>query len=159
MNCGKKIPDTLILVIYLPPAMLFFSFFKKIPDMLILVIYLPPAVLFLISQKIPDMLILVLYLPLTMPLWVVSKNLDTIFPHIVSGETTFVLHLEIKRSQYISPKVTVHKGVETIQGRKLFKGGNYEEIRYTDFSPYYLTHREVACIFVWTQALPVDLRS
>ena len=51
MNCGKKIPDTLILVIYLPPAMLFFSFFKKIPDMLILVIYLPPAMLFLISQK------------------------------------------------------------------------------------------------------------
>ena len=102
MNCGKKIPDTLILVIYLPPAMLF-----------------------LISQKIPDMLILVLYLPLTMPLWVVSKNLDTIFPHIVSAETTFFLHLEIQRSQYISPKVTVHKGAETIQGRKLFKGGNY----------------------------------
>ena len=125
MNCGKKIPDTLILVIYLPPAMLFFSFFKKIPDMLILVIYLPPAMLFLISQKIPDMLILVLYLPLTMPLWVVSKSLDTIFPHIVSAETTFFLHLEIQRSQYISPKVTVHKGAETIQGRKLFKGGNY----------------------------------
>ena len=105
--------------------MLFFSFFKKIPDMLILVIYLPPAMLFLISQKIPDMLILVLYLPLTMPLWVVSKSLDTIFPHIVSAETTFFLHLEIQRSQYISPKVTVHKGAETIQGRKLFKGRNY----------------------------------
>ena len=103
MNCGKKIPDTLILVIYLPPAMLFFSFFKKIPDMLILVIYLPPS----------------------MPLWVVSKNLDTIFPHIVSPETTFFLHLEIQRSHYISPKVTVHKGVETIQGRKLFKDRNY----------------------------------
>ena len=43
-------------------------FFKKIPDMLILVIYLPPAMLFLMSQKIPDVLILVLYLPLTMPL-------------------------------------------------------------------------------------------
>ena len=28
-------------------------------------------------------------------------------------------------SQYIRPKVTVHKGAETIQGRKLFKGGNY----------------------------------
>ena len=103
MNCGKKIPDTLILVIYLPPAMLFFSFFKKIPDMLILV----------------------LYLPLTMPLWVVSKSLDTIFPHIVSGEATFFLQLEIQRSQYISPKVTVHKGAETIQGKKLFKGWNY----------------------------------
>ena len=37
----------------------------------------------------------------------------------------FFLHLEIQRSQYISPKVTVHKGAETIQGRKLFKGGNY----------------------------------
>ena len=29
MNCGKKIPDTLILVIYLPPAMLFLIFFQK----------------------------------------------------------------------------------------------------------------------------------
>ena len=28
-------------------------------------------------------------------------------------------------AQYIRPKVTVHKGTETIQGRKLFKGGNY----------------------------------
>ena len=112
MNCGKKIPDTLILVIYLPPAMLFFSFFKKIPDMLILVIYLPPAMLFLISQKIPDMLILVLYLPLTMPLWVVSKNLDTIFPHIVSAESTFFA--------FGNPEVTVHKQVW-----KLFKGGHY----------------------------------
>ena len=35
------------------------------------------------------------------------------------------LNLEIKRSQYIRPKVTVQKGAETIQGRKLFKGGNY----------------------------------
>ena len=35
------------------------------------------------------------------------------------------LNLEIQRSQYIGPKVTVHKGAETIQGRKLFKGGNY----------------------------------
>jgi hypothetical protein len=33
--------------------------------------------------------------------------------------------LEIQRSQYIRPKVTVHKCAETIQGRKLFKGGNY----------------------------------
>ena len=51
------------------PSYAIFDFFqKKFPDMLILVIYLPPAMLFLISQKIPDMLILVLYLPLTMPL-------------------------------------------------------------------------------------------
>ena len=35
------------------------------------------------------------------------------------------LNLEIQRSQYIKSKVTLHKGVETIQGRKL-----YEEIRY-----------------------------
>ena len=35
------------------------------------------------------------------------------------------LDLEIQRSQYIRPKVTVHKCGETIQGRKLFKGGNY----------------------------------
>ena len=35
------------------------------------------------------------------------------------------LDLEIQRSQYIRPKVTVHKGAETIQGRKLFKGGKY----------------------------------
>ena len=35
------------------------------------------------------------------------------------------LDLEIQRSQYIRPKATVHKGAETIQGRKLFKGGNY----------------------------------
>ena len=34
------------------------------------------------------------------------------------------LDLEIQRSQYIRSKVTVHKGAETIQGRKLFKGGN-----------------------------------
>ena len=36
-----------------------------------------------------------------------------------------IFNLEIQRSQYIRPKVTVHKGAETIQGRKLFKGGNY----------------------------------
>ena len=47
-----------------------------------------------------------------------------VFPHIVSGNYSF-LNLEIQRSQYIRPKVTVHKGAETIQGRKL-----YEEIRY-----------------------------
>ena len=35
------------------------------------------------------------------------------------------LDFENQRSQYIRSKVTVHKGAETIQGRKLFKGGNY----------------------------------
>ena len=44
----------------------------------------------------------------------------TVFPHIVSTET-----LLFQRSQDIRPKVTVHKCAETIQGRKLFKGGNY----------------------------------
>ena len=29
------------------------------------------------------------------------------------------------KSQYIRPKVTLHKWAETIQGRKLFMGGNY----------------------------------
>ena len=38
------------------------------------------------------------------------------------------LNLEIQRSQYIRPKVTVHKGAETIQGQKL-----YEEIREMNF--------------------------
>ena len=46
----------------------------------------------------------------------------TVFPNIVSYS---FLNLEIQRSQYIRSKVTVHKGAETIQGRKLFKGGNY----------------------------------
>ena len=95
MNCGKKIPDTLILVIYLPPAMLFFSFFRKIPDMLILVIYLPPAMLFLISQKIPD-----------------NANFSAVF----------------------TPNYAIVSCVK--------------KFRYADFSPYYLTHREVAYIFV-----------
>ena len=43
MNCVKKIPDMLILVIFLPPAMLFLILLKKIPDMLILVPHLPQA--------------------------------------------------------------------------------------------------------------------
>ena len=46
--------------------------------------------------------------------WVV----DTVFPHIVSAETILFLDLEIQRSQYIRPKVTIHK-CEL-----------YEEIRY-----------------------------
>ena len=130
MNCGKKNPDTLILVIYLLPAMLFFSFFKKIPDMLILVIYLPPAMLFLISQKIPDMLILVLYLLVLVftPNYAIVSCVKKFRYHFSSYSIRgnyFFLHLEIQRSQYISPKVTVHKGAENIQGRKLFKGGNY----------------------------------
>ena len=33
--------------------------------------------------------------------------------------------LDIQRSKYIRPKVTVYKSAETIQGRELFKGGSY----------------------------------
>ena len=43
MDCVKKIPDMLILVIVLPPAMLFLILTKKIPDMLISVPHLPQA--------------------------------------------------------------------------------------------------------------------
>ena len=57
--------------------------------------------------------------------YLLTNKLRTVFPHIVSAETILFLDLEIKGSQYIRPKVTVHKGAETIQGRKLFKGGNY----------------------------------
>jgi hypothetical protein len=44
--------------------------------------------------------------------------------YIFCGNYSF-LNLETQRSQYIRPKVTVHKGAETIQGRKLIKGRNY----------------------------------
>ena len=104
MNCGKKIPDTLILVIYLPPAMLFFSFFKKIPDILILVIYLPPAMLFLISQKISDMLILMLYLLFTPNYAIVScvKKFRYHFSsYSIRGNYFFFA--------FGNPEVTVHK--------------------------------------------------
>ena len=47
-----------------------------------------------------------------------KRTVHTVFPHSF-------LNLEMQRSQYIRPKVTVHRGAETIQGRKLFKGGNY----------------------------------
>ena len=56
-------------------------------------------------------------------------NFTNLFKYRISsysfrGNYSF-FKLEIQRSQYIRPKVTVHKVVETIQGRKLFKGGNY----------------------------------
>ena len=51
------------------------------------------------------------------------KNLTahTVFPHIVSTETI----LYWLRPYVLWPLITVHKCAETIQGRKLFKGGNY----------------------------------
>ena len=47
--------------------------------------------------------------------------LHTVFPHIVSAETIlFWLWPYV-----VWPLITVHKCAKTIQGRKLFKGGNY----------------------------------
>ena len=73
------------------PSYAIFDFFQKIPDMLILVIYLPPAILFLIGQY---------------------ANFSAVF----------------------TPNYAIVSCVK--------------KFRYADFSPYYLTHREVACIFV-----------
>ena len=69
------------------PSYAIFDFFQKNSRYANLMIYLPPAMLFFISQKIPDMLILVLYLPLTMPLWVVSKNLDMLILVLTTWRT------------------------------------------------------------------------
>ena len=54
-----------------------------------------------------------------------KDNMLCISSYSFRGNYSF-LNLEIQRSQYIRPKVTVHKGAETIQGRKLYK-----EIRYS----------------------------
>jgi hypothetical protein len=61
-----------------------------------------------------------------------KRKMPTVFPLIVSAQTILFFYLEIQMSQYIKPKVqyikpkvTVHKCAETIQERKLFKGGNY----------------------------------
>ena len=57
-------------------------------------------------------------------LFFVKINSYRISSYSFRGNYSF-LNLEIQRSNYIRPKVTVHKAAETIQGRKLFKGGNY----------------------------------
>ena len=57
----------------------------------------------------------------------------TVFPHIVSAETILFW---IWKSKYIRPKVTVHKGAETTQGRKLFRGGNYMRKYGRLYGPY-----------------------
>ena len=49
------------------------------------------------------------------------KNWCNVFPHIVSAETILFWLLPY----VLWPLITVHKCAETIQGRKLFKGGNY----------------------------------
>ena len=46
---------------------------------------------------------------------------NTVFLHIVSAETILFWHWPY----VLWPLLTVHKCAETIQGRKLFKGGNY----------------------------------
>ena len=46
----------------------------------------------------------------------IHKITTAVFPHIVSAEFFF---------EFGNPKVSVHNCAETIQGRKLFKGGNY----------------------------------
>ena len=53
-----------------------------------------------------------------------KPSLYPILSYSFRGNYSF-LNLEIQRSQYIRSNVTVHKCAETIQGRKLFKGGNY----------------------------------
>ena len=47
----------------------------------------------------------------------------TVFPRIVSAETI----LFWIQPSVLWPLITVHTGAETIQGRKLFKGGNYSQ--------------------------------
>ena len=47
--------------------------------------------------------------------------MHTVFPRIVSAETILFWIWPY----VLWPLVTVHKSAETIQGRKLFKGGNY----------------------------------
>ena len=48
-------------------------------------------------------------------------TIHTVFPHIVSVETILFWIFPY----VLWPLITVHKCAETIQGRKLFKGGNY----------------------------------
>ena len=55
---------------------------------------------------------------------IVYKTVYRISSYSFRGNYSF-LDLETQRSQYIRPKVTVHKCAETIQGRKLIKGRNY----------------------------------
>ena len=59
------------------------------------------------------------------------SNSDTVFPHIVAAETILfwiykILKLHIFSTSYVMKTWIVSSlGAETIQGWKLFKGGNY----------------------------------
>ena len=59
---------------------------------------------------------------------------NTVFPHIVSAETI----LFWLWSYVLWPLISVHKCAETIQGGKLFKGGNY-------MRKYGFPHSELTC--------------
>ena len=50
-----------------------------------------------------------------------GKKIATVFPQIVSAET-IIFWIQ---PYVLWPLITVHTGAETIQGRKIFKGGNY----------------------------------
>ena len=45
-----------------------------------------------------------------------QPTVNTVFSHVVSAEGILFFNLEIQMSQYIRPKVIVHKYVETIRG-------------------------------------------
>ena len=60
-------------------------------------------------------------------------NRHTVFPHIVSTETILFLLWPY----VLWPLISVHKCAETIQGRKLFKGGNYMRKYGILFSAWY----------------------
>ena len=64
------------------------------------------------------------------------KNQVTIFPQIVSAETILFWIWPY----VLWPLITVDKSAETIQGRKLFKGGNYLR-KYGMFLHYYEVER------------------
>ena len=61
--------------------------------------------------------------------WAIRLKISNVLIYRISSysfsKNYSFLNLEILRSQYIRPKVIVHTGAEPIQGRKLFKGGNY----------------------------------
>ena len=55
---------------------------------------------------------------------IIALSMYRISSYSFRGNYSF-LNLEMQRSQYTRPKVIVDRGMETIQGRKLFKGRNY----------------------------------
>ena len=64
----------------------------------------------------------------------VPGNETTVFPHIVSAEAILFWIFPY----VLWPLITVHKCAETIQGRKLFMGGNYMR----KYGKYYIIFRK-----------------